>query len=323
MANTDYLTLKGEFTHWRKESFGRNLRDGLIRWLQWGFLEIYGYMNITRSGPATTFVEGSTPLYQLVKAKDDNITNGRVYQAFASDWVWETGLSQGGTPQAAEIFVNGVQVASNDATYPHYIDYPRGRVVFDSAVSDSVDVEANFAFRTPSFVSTTLPWFQELMFDMFRVDRADFLGAFTSGQWNQLAETRRQLPVVGIELISRQESKPYELGNGILKWRFQDVLFHIYGDNEEDVQAIADKLEAQDDKVIYLVDSDALRVDSGYPHDLNYRGELVSSPSTYPIIISDFPWVKGAFSNTAIQRMPPINNWLHIAVVRTTFTVIS
>ena len=322
MAIDDHLTLKGEFTHWKKESLQKNIEHGIIRWLKWAFLEVYGYMNVTRS-PATTFVEGTTPLYQLVRTKDENKTDGQVYQAFAQDWVWETGLAQGGTPQAAEIYVNGVLRASTDVGYEHYVDYPRGRVVFDAARVATDDVEANFAFRTPSFVPAALPWFQELMFDMFRVDRDDFLNAFSGGAWSQLAETRAQLPVVGIELVSRGVSAPYELGNGILKWRFQDVLFHIFADNDTDAGLIADKLEAQDDKVIYLLDVDAMVADAGYPHDLNYRGELVSSPTTYPTLIGNFPWVKAQLRGTSIQRMAAINGWLHRRVVRTTLVAIA
>ena len=322
MATNDFLTLKGAFTHWKKESFSRNLKEGLIRWLQWSFLEIFGYMNITRTAPETTFVEGATPLYQLTRAKDNNLADGRTYQAFASDWVWETGLATGGTPQVAQIYVDNSLKLPGDGTFPHYIDYPRGRVVFDSALASTLDVEANFAFRTPSFVSASLPWFQEIMFDMFRVDRAEFLAAITSGAWNQMAEVRAQMPIVGIELVKRSPSVPYELGNGISKWRFQDILFHVYADNDDDVRAITDKLEAQDDKAIHLIDSDALRVDSGYPHDLNFRGELVNSPSTYPTLIDSFFYTRGVFTNTSIQKMSPINNWLHRSIVRTTFEAI-
>jgi len=323
MASDDHLTLKGIATKWRADSLGNQIEESLTRWLKWAFLEIYGYVNVTRTSPSTTFVQDATPLYQLVRAKDENYTDGRTYQSFASDWVWETGLAQGGTPQVAQIYVNGSLKTTGDATYGHRIDYPRGRVVFDSVINNSDDVEANFAFRTPSFVSAELPWFQELMFDMFRVDEAEFLASFTSGRYSQLAETRRQLPVVGIELVDRKASQPYELGNGVSKWRFQDVLFHIFADNKSDVKAISDKLEAQDDKAIYLVDTDALREDSGFPHDLNYQGELVTSPSTYPTIITDFRAEKGVFANTSIQKLPPINYWLHRAIVRTTFTAIT
>lgn len=302
----------------------QNLLYGLIDWLRWSTLQIGGYQNVA-IGSASGLYGGDYSRLRLVK--DPNFADGRVWEGFRSDWVWETGIYY--TPQptvASGVVVGGTlyPTASTTGNYAHYIDYRRGRVVFDSAIATTSVVQANFAHRTVNYVRATEPWFQELMFDSYKIDRTDYLIS-SSGQWGQLSSTRRTLPVVGIELVNRQGFKGYELGGG--QYVYQDVIFYVMADNEDDKNQLVDILSMQNGKCIYMFNRGLLKESANYPYDLDYRGVPVDSPLQYTQLVAPtgdggYRWRTAKFTNTKSDSMQAVNSWLYRGYVRTTCEII-
>jgi hypothetical protein len=320
MALDDHTKLKG-VTVIHRDGLSQNLLHGVIDFYQWAYLGVGGFQNISR--PNVSGVFGGSR-FRLTRTVNPNFEEGKVYQGFRSDWVWETGVGFSPEPTGVNVYVNGVAQPASGVAYGHYVDYPHGRVVFNavSGIPSTDVVEADFAHRTVSFIEATDPVCRELMFDSHRIDFSDFLNA-GSGNWSQLSETRRQMPVVGVELVNRDKYKGYQLGGG--QWVYQDVLYHIFAEDDVTVTNLANQIANQNDKTIWLPNRALMKEDSRYPFGVDYRGVPNPSGLMYPSIVSNgegFRWRKVAFSNSKIQDMEPVNGWLYRAVVRTTCEVI-
>lgn len=322
MTAPDYTLFKNS-THIGKDDVTNNLETGTVEFLRWGFLNIGAFQNITRS-PAISGVYGGNKS-RLAPVVDPNYTTGKVWQGYRSDWVWESGVGFSPAPQPAQLLVNGSSIAPTHTTLGHYIDYPRGRVVFNTTQSTSLNVAANFAHRTVSVCeANNNPAVQELMFNSYSIERDEFLST-GSGNWNQVAnDIRRQLPLVAVEVVSGK-SYPYAIGGGeVVK---DDLLLYVFSDNDTDLKQITDTLRNQNDKTIWLIDRALMKTDSRFPVSVDYKGAVVSSPMTYPSLVeevadSGFRWRTATFGEGRVQYMPVVNSWLYRSVVRFTTEVI-
>lgn len=317
MSNTDYLQLNNGITHWLEDSVGENLKYSIIDFYKWAFLEVGAYQNITRS-PAISGVYGGNR-YGLSYTNDPRFTQGRVWQGFRRDWVWETGVSFNPPPTSVSVYVNNTLQTSG-----YYVDYPRGRVVFDTPLATGSSVQANFAHRTVNFVNANEPWFRELMFDSYDVNRSDFTDSTHGGKWNQLGETRLQLPLVGVEVVGTQRFKPYQLGGG--QWQYMDVVYYIYAENASDRDKLRDILSNQNDRVIWLYNRTLMKQSSQWPFTLDSRGMTVSGFYTYPSLVaenSNYRYLNTMFHNTQASNQEIDNDWLWGATVHTTAEMIN
>jgi len=323
MALSDWGQFKG-ISNIEHDQYSQNLFWGLQQWLNWNGLYIGAFQNIDHTN-ASGILGGDFSQLRLVR--DPRYTSGQVWETFRSDIVWETGVSF--TPEPTKmsgVFVDNVwkETASETGAYTHYIDYHNGRVVFTSAISTSAVVKSDFAHRTMSFVDANEPWFQELLFESYRIERSDYLAA-GSGQFDQLAEIKRQLPVCGLELANDRSQRPYQLGGG--QWVDQDVLMYICTENKRERDQWLDALSMQNDRTIYLLNRKRMKEDAGYPHDLDFRGMTVANPTQYPEMVQPtgqggFQWTNVDMMDTRGQVMETMNGWLYRAVIRTTFSII-
>ena len=323
MALQDWEKFKG-VTNVEHDQYAQNLFYGFQAWLNWAAVNAGAFQNVNHSN-ASGVLGGDFSRLRLVR--DPRYTSGQVWETFRQDLVWETGVQF--TPQPTKmsgVFVGDTwyETASETGIYSHYIDYPHGRIVFDSAISTSAVVKSDFAHRTMSFIDANQGWFQELLFNSYKVDRSDFLAA-GSGQWDQLAETKRVLPVCGIELVQNRTYSPYQLGGG--QWAHQDVLMYICTETRRERDQWMDILSMQNDRTFYLINRKLMKEDAGYPHDLDYRGMTVSSPTQYPQMVaptgqSGFRWTNAIMENTRAEVMETVNGWLYRGVVRSQMTVI-
>jgi hypothetical protein len=324
MALAGWAQFKG-VTNVEHDQYAQNLFYGTQQWLNWSALQVGAFQNISHSN-ASGVLGGDFSRLRL--ARDPRYTSGQVWETFRSDLVWETGVSFSPSPtKMSGVYVNGSWYGTAESTgtaYEHYIDYHNGRVVFASAISTSTVVKSDFAHRTMSFVDANEPWFQELLYNSFRIDRADFLAA-GSGQWDQLSEIKRQLPACGLELVSRRGYRPYQLGGG--QWIDQDMLVYICTEHKRERDQWLDILSMQNDRTINLLNRKRMKEDSGYPHDLDYRGMTVDNPMQYPQLAAPtgqggFLWTNVELNDTVGEVIETVNGWLHRAVVRMTFTII-
>jgi hypothetical protein len=319
MALQPYETFKG-VTDWREDGFNDNLQYGLLEWCKWAFLQIGGFENVLASQADGLY--GGHPSV-LRPVTDPNFTDGQVWEGFRSDWIWETGISYSVQPrQCSGVYVDGSfkPTATEVGAYEHYIDFPRGRVVFTNAVPTTSTVKTDYALRIPTIGYSKEPWLQELLYGSLQVQRSDWLVA-GSGSHNQLAEARRQMPTVGLELSQRRGYHPYQLGGG--QFVFQDVLLYVLAESKDERDKLLDVLGNQNDKVIVLPDRGLMKEGAQFPVDIDVKGRPVSSPMQYPSIVAPtgdggFQWARCMLRNAQSQVMQSTNNWLYRGVVRFT-----
>lgn len=305
-------------TNWKEDGYSQNLIYGVQDFCRWAFLQIGAFVNVGTGSPSGIY--GGHPA-TLHLASDPNFTSGQVWEANRSDWVWETGVGPTGSVQpfrATGVYVGSTfyPTASTTGTYAHHINYPLGRIVFNTAIPTTSVVRANYAYRAVSVIQANAPWFTELLYGT--------MNPAGSGS-HLLAQARRQMPAVGLELVNRRGYKPYQIGGG--QHVFQDILYYVLAENKPDRDQICDILANQNDKVIYLADRALIKSSGSYPIDLDYRGMTVASPMQYPQIVapiseSGFQWTRVQFQDTTSQSMQTLYGWLYRGVVRTTVEAI-
>lgn len=322
MAINDHVKLKG-VTNIGGDLLNKQLKYGLSEYFKWSLLNIGAFQNISLGQQNVR----SGDLSRLRLAKDPSYADGRVWEGYRSDWVWETGVSStyvNEQPiQISGVYIGGVFYPSNTTgAQAHIVDYPNGRIIFDTAIATNSVVKAEFSHRTVNVLNADVPWFRELMFDSDAVDRYDFLRS-GSGNWSQHPLNRYQLPAVGIEIVPRRRSTGYQLGGGQVV--HQDVMFHIISANADDRDQLVDIFAYQKYKTIFLPDKNRLKLDRAMP--LDYRGMKVTNPKTYPQIVAPtgvggYRWNKLYFADVHSQEMGQINPKLFGAIVRATTEVI-
>jgi len=317
MPYTTFRSPNLNLTHWRNEQFSRNLFQGVMDWCNWSILDLGGYQNVSRTQASGLY--GGHPA-RLRPVQDPNYTNGQVWEANRADWVWEANVGYSGTAPtvASGVYVSGVfyPTVSTTGTYAHHVNFPLGRVVFNTAINTNSIIEADYSYRAVSFVSSKEPWFTQLLYNSHKIERSDFLSP--TGAWSHLAQARRQMPAVGLELVNRLTSYPYEIGS-LAQYKNQDMLLYVLAENDFDRDQIVDILTSQVDHTVWLPDRARIKSYSGYPIDLDYRGSPVSSPMYYPDVISNFSWIPVRVTNAVAQSIETINSWLYRGVVRMTF----
>lgn len=290
------------------------LETNLIEYFNWGMLGIGAFFNVPLSYDSDS---------RLRVSEDPLLVKGRVWEPFRNDIIWESGVKYGLQPIAISgVYVDDIfRPTSSSGAYAHYIDYERGRVVFNSPLPATTEVRMEYSYRYFHWTSADSPWFRKLMFDSFRVDDSQFL-QYGSGAWSIFAQNRVQLPAVVVEVIPRRLFEGYQIGGG--QTVLQDVLFHIFTENPWDRKTILDVITYQNNATINSFDKNLIAAQSRFP--FNENGSLASGAMTYPQLIAPvanggFFWKKLTFKKMISQEsitMPP----LHQAVVRGTFEVV-
>jgi hypothetical protein len=314
MALQPYEKFKG-VTDWRKDGFNDNLQYGITEWVRWAMLQVGGFENVERS-QASGLYGGHPAILHVVD--DPNYQAGQVWEALRSDWVWETGISYGVQPRACSgVAVNNTfyDTETTIGDYAHYVDFPRGRVVFDAPISSASDVRCDYAFRAPTIGPAKEPWLQELMYGSLDVHQAEYLNT------NRLSEARRRMPTVAVELSQRSGYRPYQLGGG--QFVFQDIIFYILSETKDERDKLVNILGNQSDKVIVLPNRGAMKSSGAFPVDIDVMGRPVTNPMQYPQIVADtndggFAWTRVMLKHAHTQNMQTTNNWLYRGTLRLT-----
>ena len=287
-----------KITHIGDSTISLLLQDNLIELFDWGMLDAGGFTNI--SIPTEGQFGGDKHELRLVD--DPRYTSGQVWEGFRSNWVWQSGLActdqpktltrltinpvdyplQVDSPGISGVFVGGeFYPTSGVGPYKHHIDYPNGRVVFDTAISTTSTVTAEFSHKWAKVTRANEDFFREIQ---YRSDRAD--DDFTmvgSGDWSQLADTRLQLPVVAIEVVKSRNLKPLDLGT-VRHYVNTDVLFHVLAEDDYERDKLLDIISLQDDMIHPMFDSDMIGRNNAFP--LDYRGMVNGVPKMYPTLIA-------------------------------------
>jgi len=325
MAITDYTKLK----HVRRISdtdLLTEIETNLKYYLDWGLLGVGGWIDVNAPQSGIGGSEQSTLKYTV----DPSYNNGQVFQGVRKDWVWETGVEYdyAGTDdepiQITGVAVNGTMRASGDSTYGWYINYPLGRVIFNTAIPTGSVVKADHSYRwCQTYVSDDAPWWRELQYRSYDSSEPHFIQRENKGDWSIGGHHRVQMPSVVIECVSRGTSQGYELGNNALN-RQQDVLFHVIAESRQDRNKLVDYFINLKDKVIWLFDSDLMIENMGFP--LDYRGMLVGD-KMYPDWVDPtgdggFRWKKCYIVGSNASEVESWTPNLHEGVVRLNLEVV-
>lgn len=319
MALRDYTKLKN-VSQIGENGISNDLEDNLYEYYNWAFLSIGNFVNVDIPTSGVYGGDFST----LRRVKDPSYTNGQVWEAARKDWVWETGLEYLGAAEPNQItgvMVNGTTYGPSDLTYGFEINYPLGRIIFDTAISTSATVKLEYAYKPVQFYNADdAPWLQEIQFSSFRPDSAQFTQD-SSGIWSIGSQHRIQMPCIVIEAIAQGRSSPrgYQLGDGSL-YIHRHVCFHICAESKQERNRYMDFIANNVDKAILLVDCQEIASNEDIP--LDYNGALQANPKMYPQLVEEYNTRKCDFIKADISEVRTFSPYFHFATVKVLCEVI-
>lgn len=295
------------------------VRDNIISFYDWGFLDKGGFQNI--NSPASGMYGGNKNQLKLVK--DENYQDGQVWQSFRKNWVWETGVSTNTQP----IAISGITKNNTFLPYSYNsssgfycgsgyrIDYPQGRIIFDTAIPTTSNVSLNYSYKWVAVdKSDAYPFFQQIQQGSFRLNENFFTG---SGLWNQLSQTRVQLPAVIINTVPNTNSMPLQLGGG--QWLNIDVMYYVIAETESSCSNLASMILYQNNRVIKLFDTNSVYQSGSNP--LSYRGDLKSKSYDYRYLVDNHFYRNTYIKNTTLSNVTQLTYDLYISTARSTLEI--
>lgn len=273
-----YTTLK-QVTHISDSLLSDILESNIASFFQWGTLGVGGFYNVS----ITSSGEYGGNQSRLRMVTDPAYVDGQVWEGFRKDWVWESGVEYAQQPiSISGVYVNGgFHPASGIGAYKHIVDYPHGRVVFDTAIPKTSQVNCEYSYRLYQFYTADVPWWQDIQPNSFRVDDNQFLQQ-GSGAWDILSEYRIQLPAVVVEAATRTSREGKQLGGGDIV--YQDVLFHIMTEDRWHFKWLHDTITNQWQKRLNAYDKNKLLANDAFP--INAYGSLKPSGLMYPDLVN-------------------------------------
>lgn len=290
-------------SHLGQSLLSDQMEVNLKAYFDWCMLGIGGFTNVHI--PTSGAFGGD--FARLRPVQDPNYTNGKVWEAARKDWVWETGVYYDHQPiDISGVHVNGVfQPSTGVGTYAHHINYPLGRVVFDTAISTSATVKCEYSYRYLQISTTDATWWRNLQFDSLRVDHPHFLQT-GSGNWAILSQNRIQLPHIVIEAIPQASRYGFELGN-LVQVVTQDVLFHVITEHISDRKKIHDIITYQTEARLNTFDRDEAMSSGVYP--LTWQGDRSDDAMMWPDLIREYYWKQFRISritSMGYDAIPPM-----------------
>lgn len=288
------------------------LEDNIKSFLDWGFLNIGGFINVNI--PSSGMTGGS--FHQCKPVPDPGSLPNRIWEAPKKDWVYESGVSfSGSNPiSISGVYLNGVFLPAPNGTenYGYYLDYPNGRINFNKGVSSTSRVELSYSYRyVQVFKANETTWWKELQTETY--NPANFTK--NNSELNITSNHRVQTPAIVIETAPRTVLTPYELGTtkNIIT---QDLLLHIFTENPIQRNSLIEILLEQKDKSLNLYNIN--KVIKNNVNYINYRGEINASGLNYDQLSNNLDYIiKRAFiKKVELSELNTFSNSLYNAVLR-------
>lgn len=321
MSNYAFSPLKG-INSVNDATMSNLIQDGLIEYFDYALLDKGNYFNVDfgETGP------NGQDYSRLRVSSNDQYASGQVWEGFRSNWVWQSGLSpvdhyppnvgndinnQG----ISGVYINGnFEPSSGVGTYSHHVDYFNGTVVFDNPIPTGSTVQAEYSYKYINVVyANNVPWLREVQ-KRTTQPTTNFLGV-NEGSWDMPPESRLQLPAIAVEIVPQTRFKGFQLGGGQMVYK--DVIFHCIAEDEYTRNQMIDIISSQNDKNIYVADSNMMDESGVFPLDQN--GTPVPSALQYPELIDDYS--RGArirLTKASVQEMFMAQSDLFGGVVRMT-----
>lgn len=288
-----------------------SLEDNIKSFLDWGFLNIGGFINVRIP---TSGISGGD-FHKLKPSVDLSTTNNTIWSSPKKDWVYESGVShKNNSPiPISGIYINNsfVPAPTGNATHPYRINYPLGQIIFNSPKPSSTNIQLNHTYRyVQVYKANESVWWKEIQDLAYNAKNFN-----TNADFNITANHRVQLPAIIIETIARTSQTPYQLGTteNIIT---QDLLLHIFSESPMQRNTLADILLLQKDKQSFLYDINKVIKNNVY--GLNYRGEKNNSGLNYDQIVNNQTYHLKAFyiDNAVISEMNTFSSSLYNAIIR-------
>jgi len=290
------------------------LENNYKSFLEWGFLNIGAFTNV--SIPTTNI--SSFDLHKLKPTIDKNRTANTVWQAPRKDWVYESGVTFNSTSpiNISGVYVNGSFYAgpTGNNSVGYQINYPEGKIIFNNKIAPTSTVQIEYSYRNIQvYKLEEFPYWKEIQYRS--LENKTGLSLPDKGDFAVSSENRVQLPAVVIETIARSDSKPFRLGDKSLIIN-QDILLHILADNPKDKNNIIDILRLQEDRTIWLYNTNEIIKSGLYP--LNYNGSKNLNGQNYETIVNNesLRWLKCRITDVNISDITFVNIRMYGSVVR-------
>lgn len=295
------------------------LLDNFVNFYDWGLLNEGGFYTI--SIPQTDIYGGDRHKLRLVD--NPNYTSGQCWEAYRQNWVWEGDGNIGGAGSQQPINISGVYVdgsfyANGNVDKPFYIDYPLGRVVFDTPESASSDVQIEYSHKRVEVIpSEGVSWFRQLQQNSFRTEENFQVAG--SGGWIRLGQSRIQLPAIAVEVVPARETAGYELGGG--QWVRSDVIFYVMSENHWETVNLMDTIIGQDDRTLTLFDTTKVAASGVSPftfengNQRELRGHAQAS-GLYPYLVENYPFRKCFVYDSRGENVTQLSVDLYMGVAR-------
>jgi hypothetical protein len=283
------------------------LEDNVKSFLDWSFLHIGGFVNVDI--PTSGIVGGN---FHVLKNAEDPVLKDRVWQSPRKDWVYESGIVyESGSPLAfSGIYLNNtfLPAPTGSGNYSYNVNYPLGQIVFDKPVASRSNVTAAYSYRyIQTYKSSDNFWWREVQKETYNPSN------FNKQDYSITSVHRVQLPAVVIELIPRTVQIPYQLGSAdnII---IQDLFLHIYSENSNQRNIIADTLLHQKDKTLRLYDISTVIKNDKY--SLNKFGNININGYNYPLLVDLFSNYWCTIKDSNIVELNSLSSSLHNGIVR-------
>lgn len=293
------------------------LEINMKTFFDWSFLCIGGWFDVDIGDRS---IYGTNEHCKLIPVSDHSYDEGQVWQSIRKDWVWETGVSFNNTDPipVTGIYIDNVYVPNDGLNYT--INYPDGRVIFESPKSIASDIKLNYSYKNiQTYRASDSPWFHILQYNSFNTSSPDIVRS-EDGDWSISGNHRIQLPAIVIESVARSKSYPYELGNDDIVMD-QDIEFYVLAETKNERNKILDILRLQQDLVFLLYNTNDLAKNDLYP--LDHNGNLKNNPIMYPGMVDTYPWRKAWVKDIALFEIESVHPEFHRGMARATIQIIS
>lgn len=257
---------------------------------------------------------------QLLPVADEAYVDGQVWQGIRKDWVYETGCVVQDTQPTV---ISGLYVDGSFYSYPSgdfTINYPDGRVVFDSPIDTSSSVKMNYSYRNVQvYRASDAPWFSEIQYGSFNNSDVD-IQRMEDGNWSIAGNHRVQLPAIIIDPISRSQSIPYEIGSRNLVIS-QDIGFYVLAETKNERNKLLDILRLQQGMTITLYDTNEVAQNEVFPLGPNL--DINPSGLMYPDLVSTYPYRQCYLRAINLFEIESLTPYFHQGLARATVEIIS
>jgi len=298
-----YLNFKG-VDDYGDFTISDEIQYGLKTYFEWGFLGIGAFTNVRI--PASGQYNNNEHILHPIR--NPTYGTGQVWEAFRNNWVWESGFNYSVSPiNISGIYVNGTfQPTTGVGPYEFDIDYPHGRIVFNSPVSMSATIMCEYSYKRIKFASADSPEGRQIHQRTLQVDSNVAIG---SGDKVEFERNKIQLPAVVMEVIPRKRfPEGTQLGGG--HYLEQSVLMHVFAETASERNKLIDIIVNQHDSSIVIYDMNKLADDDKYP--LNLNGNIVNEETrNYNNLVgtgSQYGYRQGYFKKIESQEQNYIGN---------------